>query len=249
MNELLFGFGRHYRLMAEEGGTDGGAGGGGGGAGGAGTGGGSDNGGAGAGQGGATSDNGGSGGGAGAGGALAGAGGSGGEPVDYSKMTDADFMAKVTAPNIEGVSLNLEDIGKRYATFCRENNISPEVLTKFLEMEGKYFAEDDKAIADEMEKEAQARKENFDAQGEVLRKNYSDEQIKNAVSVLASDDFAKDEDFMKIATKELSNNSTLVKLLLNWGEHHKTDTGTGAGAGAGGGGSAGFAERWTGKKF
>lgn len=246
MNKLLFGFGQHYCFMAEAGSADDAGGGGGGGAG---TGGGSDNGGAGTGQEGDSDAKGG----AGAGGALSGAGdnngGAGGESIDYSKMTDADFMAKVTAPNIEGVSLNLEDIGKRYATFCRENNISPEVLTKFLEMEGKYFAEDDKAVAEEMEKEALARKQNFDAQGEVLRKNYSDEQIKNAVSVLASDDFAKDEDFMKIATRELSNNSTLVKLLLNWGEHHKADTGTGAGAGAGGGGSAGFAERWTGKKF
>lgn len=245
MNKLLFGLGRHYRLMDEEGGTEGAGGGGGTGDG---TGGGTD-----AGQGVENGGEGGTGDDAHKGGALSGAGdnkgGVGGEPVDYSKMTDADFMAKVTAPNIEGVSLNLEDIGKRYAAFCRENSISPEVLTKFLEMEGKYFAEDDKAIAAEMEKEALARKENFDAQGEVLRKNYSDEQIKNSVSVLASDDFAKDEDFMKIATKELSNNSTLVKLLLNWGEHHKTDTGTGAGAGAGGGGAAGFAERWTGKKF
>lgn len=248
MSKLLFGFGRRYCVMAEEGDT-GGAGGGGGGGGGTDTG--TDNGGTG-------TDDAGGGGGAGggtdsgAGGALSNAGdkgGAGGEPVDYSKMTDADYMAKVTAPNIEGVSLNLEDIGKRYATFCRENSISPEVLTKFLEMEGKYFAEDDKAIVAEMEKEAKARKENFDAQGEVLRKNYSDEQIKNAVSILASDDFAKDEDFMKIATKELSNNSTLVKLLLNWGEHHKTDTGTGAGAGAGGGGASGFAERWIGKKL
>ena len=247
MNELLFGRGRHYCVMAEEGGADD-AGGGGGSGGGTGV----DNGGAGTGQGGDNGDNGGAGTGEGAGGALSGTGdkgGAGGGAVDYSKMTDADYMSKVTAPNIEGVSLNLEDIGKRYATFCRENSISPEVLTKFLEMEGKYFAEDDKAIVAEMEKEAQARKENFDAQGEVLRKNYSNEQIKNAVSVLASDDFAKDEDFMKIATRELSNNSTLVKLLLNWGEHHKTDTGTGAGAGAGGGGAAGFAERWTGKKF
>ena len=241
MKNLLYGFGRHYCFMDEAGGTDGTDGGTGGGTGGAGSG-----------QGGDNGDKGGTGTGDGSGGALSGAGdkgGAGGEPVDYSKMTDADYMAKVTAPNIEGVSLNLDDISKRYATFCRENSISPEVLTKFLEMEGKYFAEDDKALAAEMEKEAKARKENFDAQGEVLRKNYSDEQIKNAVSVLASDDFAKDEDFMKIATKELSNNSTLVKLLLNWGEHHKTDTGTGVGAGAGGGGAAGFAERWTGKKF
>jgi hypothetical protein len=233
--------------MTEEGGVDGTAGGGG-------TGGGDpDNGGAGSGQGEGNGDNDDTQGDQNPGGALSGAGGNksgaGGGPVDYSKMTDADYMAKVTAPNIEGVSLNLEDIGKRYATFCRENSISPEVLTKFLEMEGKYFAEDDKAIAAEMEKEALARKQNFDAQGEVLHKNYSEEQIKNAVSVLASDDFSKDEDFMKIATRELSNNSTLVKLLLNWGEHHKADTGTGAGAGAGGGGAAGFAERWTGKKF
>lgn len=164
-------------------------------------------------------------------------------------MTDADYMAKVTVPTIEGVTLNIEDVGKRYATFCRENKISPEVMSKFLEMEGKYFAEDDKKAAEALEKAAKERKANFDAQGEALKKAYTTEQIGNAVKVLSSDEFTSDKDFMAIATKELSNNPTLVKLLLNWGEHHQADTGTGAGKGAGSSGLSGFAERWTGKKI
>lgn len=244
MKQLLFGFGLNYCLMEEAGGA------GGGGTGGAGAGtGGTDTG-----TGGTDTGTGDTDTGTGTGGALAGAGGTGGtggagEEVDYSKMTDADYMAKVTVPTIEGVTLNVEDVGKRYAAFCRENKISPEVMSKFLEMEGKYFAEDDKKAADALEKAAKERKANFDAQGEALKKAYTAEQIGNAVKVLSSDEFTSDKDFMAIATKELSNNPTLVKLLLNWGEHHQADTGTGAGKGAGSSGLSGFAERWTGKKI
>lgn len=158
-------------------------------------------------------------------------------------------MAKVKVPQIDGVQLNIEDVSKRYAAFCRENKISPEVMSKFLELEGKYFAEDDRKAAEEMQRVANERKANFDAQGELLKKTYTQEQIGTAVKVLGSDEFSGDKDFMAIATKELSNNPTLVKLLLNWSEHHQADTGTGAGQGTGAGGAVGFAERWTGKKL
>lgn len=248
MNRLLFNmgnFGRNY-IMAPEGG----AGGDGGGSVGAGV--------AGGGEGGSGGQDGqgGQGGQGGAGGALSGAGGQGGQggqggadTIDYAKITDADYMAKVKVPQIEGVQLNVEDVGKRYAAFCRENKIPPEVMSKFLELEGKYFAEDDKKAADEMQRVANEKKANFDAQGELLKKTYTQEQIGTAVKVLETDEFSGDKDFMAIATKELSNNPTLVKLLLNWSEHHQADTGTGAGQGTGAGGTVGFAERWTGKKL
>lgn len=242
MNELLFGFGRHNCLMNEAGGEGGGGGAGGagdnaGGAGGAGN----------AGGGGDNADV--------AGGALSAAGSEGNagrngdDTIDYAKITDADYMAKVNVPQIEGVQLNVDDVGKRYAAFCRENKIPPEVMSKFLELEGKYFAEDDKKAADEMQKLANEMKANFDAQGELLKKTYTQEQIGTAVKVLETDEFSGDKDFMSIATNELSNNPTLVKLLLNWSEHHQADTGTGAGQGTGAGGTVGFAERWTGKKL
>ena len=242
MNELLFGFGRRNCLMNEAGGEGGGGGAGGagdnaGGAGGAGN----------AGGGGDNADV--------AGGALSAAGSEGNagrngdDTIDYAKITDADYMAKVNVPQIEGVQLNVDDVGKRYAAFCRENKIPPEVMSKFLELEGKYFAEDDKKAADEMQKLANEMKANFDAQGELLHKTYTQEQIGTAVKVLQTDEFSGDKDFMSIATNELSNNPTLVKLLLNWSEHHQADTGTGAGQGTGAGGTVGFAERWTGKKL
>lgn len=238
----MFGFGRHNCLMNEAGGEGGGGGAGGagdnaGGAGGAGN----------AGGGGDNADV--------AGGALSAAGSEGNagrngdDTIDYAKITDADYMAKVNVPQIEGVQLNVDDVGKRYAAFCRENKIPPEVMSKFLELEGKYFAEDDKKAADEMQKLANEMKANFDAQGELLKKTYTQEQIGTAVKVLETDEFSGDKDFMSIATNELSNNPTLVKLLLNWSEHHQADTGTGAGQGTGAGGTVGFAERWTGKKL
>lgn len=184
-------------------------------------------------------------------GALSGNGGDDGDDgqVDYKSMTDAEYMKKVVAPTIEGVTLNMEDVTKRYATFCRENGISPEVFSKFLDMEGKYFAEDDKKYAEESKKAAEIKRKNFEAQGAELRKAYTNEQIKSACEVLSKEEFAKDKDFMSIATKELSNNSTLLKLLLNWGEHHKEDAGSGLNNSASDSGLTGFASRWIGRKI
>ena len=266
----LFGFGGGYGvnfLMAPEGGAGGeggsggggsggagGSGGGGGGAGGTGGEGGSGGaGGEGGSGGGMFAGQGGEGGGAGEatkGGALGGAaggnGGAGGE-IDWDKITDDEYFGKVEIPTVEGVSINADHIKKTYGEFIRKHHISPEAVKDYLAMEGATFKKAwDEAKAKEAD-EIKAIKENFDAQGEALKKNFSDAQIETAVGALST--FADDKDFMNIATTNLSNNSTLVKLLLNWAEHHKVDTTTGAGSGQGGGGLSGFAERWTGKKI
>lgn len=274
MNELMFGFGRHAPLMDAAGGA-GGEGGGGGGAGAGGAGGGSAGGGAaggaGAGAGGGTGGEGGAGGQG--GGALSDAGGQGGQGgqggegggqggalsnagkngltadggIDWEKISDADYFAQVKVPQIEGAQFNVEVAAKKYGRFCVENHIAPEVIGKFLELEGKAFAESDKAARAEAEKQSAEALKNFNAQGVELRKEFTADQLTNAAEVLGRE-FGQDKDFMKFATRELSNNRTLVKLLLNWREHHQTDGGTGLGNGAGGTGTLGFAERWTGKK-
>jgi hypothetical protein len=251
MNELLFGFGRYYCLMAEEGGTDGGTGGG--------TGTGGDNGGAGAGQGGDNGDKGGTGDGAGTGGALSGAGagaggsgeaGAGEAEIDWEKITDADFFAKVSMPEIEGIKVDSEYVQKQYGEFCRKHHIDPKVVSEFMKLEGEAYKNElaeRKAARETADKEV---KENFEAQGKALRAEFNQIQIDEAVSALQNDATLNgDADFMKAVTGPLSNNKTIMRLVLNWAEHHKSDTTAGAGAGAGGGGAAGFAERWTGKKF
>ena len=264
MNELIFGFWRHAPLMdvavgaGGEGGGGGSAGGGAGGggasgdvAGGAGAGGGTGGEGGASGQGGALSNAGGQGGeGGGQGGALSNAGKNGSTPeggIDWDKISDADYFAQVKVPQIEGAQFNVEVAAKKYGRFCVENHIAPEVIGKFLELEGKAFAESDKAARAEAEKQSAEALKNFNAQGVELRKEFTADQLTNAAEVLGRE-FGQDKDFMKFATRELSNNRTLVKLLLNWREHHQTDGGTGLGKGAGGTGTIGFAERWTGKK-
>ena len=254
MKNLLFGFCRHYCIMAEEGG--GGAGGSGGGGAGGGAGGG--DGGAGAGQGGDSGDNGGTGTGDGAGGALsgagAGAGGNGdngaGDAIDWDKITDADFFSKVSMPEIEGIKVDSEYVQKQYGEFCRKHHIDPKVVTEFMKLEGEAYKNElaeRKAARETADKEA---KENFEAQGKALRAEFNQIQIDEAVSALQNDATLNgDADFMKAVTGPLSNNKTIMRLVLNWAEHHKSDTTTGAGAGAGAGGAAGFAERWIGKKL
>lgn len=252
MNKLFFGFWRHAPLMDVAGGASGEGGGGsaGGGA-----------------EGGAGGGTGGEGGAGGHGGALSDAGGQGGEGgeqggalsnagkngltddggIDWEKISDADYFAQVKVPQIDGAQFNVEVAAKKYGRFCVENHIAPEVIGKFLELEGKAFAENDKAQREEAERQSAEALENFNAQGVELRNEFTADQLTNAAEVLGRE-FGQDKDFMKFATRELSNNKTLVKLLLNWREHHQTDGGTGLGKGAGGTGTIGFAERWTGKK-
>ena len=267
----LIGFGGGYSrnfLMAPDGGEGGGGGDGGG------TGGGSGAGGAG-GEGGAGGQGGGvSGGGAGGGmfagqggeggegsgtegGALGGAGGKGGEggkvgagegAIDWDKITDDEYFGKVQVPTVDGVTMNMDYVKKTYGEFIRKHHISPEAVAEYLQMEGGTFKKAyDEAMAKQKAETDEIHK-NFVAQGEALKKAYNPQQIENAVKALST--FSEDKDFMQVATTNLSNNPTLVKLLLNWAEHNSVDDTAGAGAGAGAGGSlSGFAERWTGKKL
>lgn len=247
MNELMF----RMPLMAEAGDT-GGEGGGGGAGGDGGTGGGAL---AGAGGEGSAGGEGGAGDGGtgdgGEGGALSGAGKAGTTAdgqIDWDNISNEDFMGKVTMPTIEGVDVHADAVAKRYGDFCRKHHISPEVVGEFLKMEGESYAKGLKETNAANAKAQAELKANFDAQGEVLHKTFNKEQIGEAVKVL-SGTFAGDKDFMKVATTLLANNSTMVKLLLNWGEHHKSDTTAGAGAGTGGESEQGFAARWTGQKI
>lgn len=254
MKNLLFGMFGHDCLMAPEDGNTGENGGGGGGGGGT----------SGGGDGGQGGDNGetfattgGDGGEGGEGGATGGAlanagkGGEGGEgegtTVDWDSMTDEKYFEGFEAPAVDGVEMNMEHVKKTYGAFLRKYHIPQEALKEYLEMEGKAFRKAYDTSSAKNAEELKAIKENFEAQGEALKKNFNEAQIETAVSTLAT--FSSDEDFMKIATTNLSNNSTLVKLLLNWAEHHKADGTAGAGNGQGGSPLSGFAERWTGKKM
>lgn len=194
------------------------------------------------------------------GGALGGAGGQGGQGgeggkgeggagdgIDWEHITDDEFFGKVEIPKIDGVNVNLDFTKKTYGEFIRKHHISPEAVKDFVELEGKLFKKTYDGVKAKEDAETKAIKENFEAQGAALKKAYSQEQIDTAVGALAT--FSEDKDFMQIATTNLSNNPTLVKLLLNWAEHHKVDDNTGAGQGQGSGGLSGFAERWTGKKI
>ena len=253
------GYGRDF-LMAPAG-DEGGAGGGGGGAGGGGGEGGGEGGqgggGSGGGDGGMFAGQGGDGGGAGdatKGGALGGAGeggkgegGAGEGAIDWDKITDDEFFGKVQFPDVEGVSIGKDFVKKTYGEFIRKHHVSPETVADFLKLEGGNFRKAYDAAMAKQAEETKAIKENFEAQGAALKKAYSQEQIDTAVGALAT--FSEDKDFMQVATTNLSNNPTLVKLLLNWAEHHKVDDNTGAGQGQGSGGLSGFAERWTGKKI
>lgn len=262
MNELMFGFWRHAPLMDVDGGAggEGGGGGDGGGGAGGGTGGGSGAGGAGGGAGGGMFAGHGGEGGAGEGtegGVLGGAVGQGGEggeggdgegAIDWDKITDDEYFGKVQVPTVDGVTMNMDYVKKTYGEFIRKHHISPEAVAEYLKMEGGTFK---KAYDETMAKQKAETDEihrNFVAQGEALKKAYNPQQIDTAVKALAT--FSDDNDFMQVATTNLSNNPTLVKLLLNWAEHNSVDDTAGAGAGAGAGSAlAGFAERWTGKKL
>lgn len=249
MKTLLFSLGERNFYMQEAGGEGGGGTGGGEGTEGGGAEGTEGNGGTGGGEGTGSDE--------GTGGALSGgkngggtSGGGAGDAIDWDKITDADFFGKVTMPEIEGLKVNSEYVQKQYGEFCRKHHIDPKVVSEFMKLEGDAFKADLAERKAEMERENKALKENFEAQGKALRSEFSQIQIDEAVSCLQNDATLKgDEDFMKMVTGPMSNNKTMMRLILNWADHHKTDTTSGAGGGSGVGGSAGFAERWTGKKI
>lgn len=174
--------------------------------------------------------------------------GSSAEAFDFGNATPQSYFEKVTAPTGEGIEFDSRMAAERYGQFCIDNKISPDVLTKYLAMESKFVIEQNKAAeAEEAKRNAEFRK-GFEAQGAVLKRDFSPQQIQSAVDVLGRD-FAGDKDFMRYATREMSNNPSLVKLLVNWADTHQTDTGVGAGSGATAGSGRGFAARWTGKNY
>ena len=190
------------------------------------------------------------------GGALGGAGGQGGAcgagagegAIDWDKITDDEYFGKVQVPTVDGVTMNMDYVKKTYGEFIRKHHISPEAVAEYLQMEGGTFKKMHDETMAKQRAETEEISRNFKAQGEALKKAYNPQQIDTAVKALAT--FSEDKDFMQVATTNLSNNPTLVKLLLNWAEHNSVDDTAGAGAGAGAGGSlTGFAERWTGKKM
>lgn len=167
---------------------------------------------------------------------------------DWEHATADDYFSKIAPKLSDGVEFNSKIAALRYGQFCIDNKIPPEVLTKYLEMESKFVSDQNKAMAErEAQESAEARK-NFEAQGAVLKRDFSPQQIQSAVEVLKRD-FAGDKDFMRYATREMSNNPTLVKLLVNWADTHQTDGGVGIGNGVTNGAGLGFAARWTGKNI
>lgn len=266
---------RQAAVLMDEAGGDGGGAGGSGGAGGAGGGsGGAGSAGAGAGDGGAggaggaggSSGDGGTGGAGGSGGALSGAGGSGGAggqggqggagagagegAIDWEKVTAAELFGKVKMPEIEGINFNSEAAIEKYGEICRKHHISPEAIADFLNIEGKEYADALKAEKEEADKVAAETKKNFDAQGVALRKEFTQIQIDAAIDTIRNTaELNGDKDFMDAITGPLSNNKTIMRLILNYRDSHHIDTGTGAGSGAGGSGNQGFAARWTGKNI
>jgi hypothetical protein len=197
----------------------------------------------------------------GSGGALAGAADGGGEPagatdggeggggegaptaeapaVDWEKMTDEEYFKDFKPP--EGV--DAKELQANYGAFLRENRIPQSALSKFLEISAgieKKAAEEESAAAEKAEAEAKAA---FQAEGKALREAFNKEQIASAVEVLKG--FADDKAFFEAATGRFSNNATLVKLLVNWAETHRSDDVPGAAAGNGGGQDS-FLRNWTG---
>lgn len=184
------------------------------------------------------------------GGAGAGAGaGAGGEgAIDWDKITDDEYFGKVEVPAVDGVNMNMDYVKKTYGEFIRRHHISPDAVKEYLQMEGGIFKKAYDEAKTKQDSETEEIRRNFEAQGQALKKAYNPQQIETAVKALSS--FSEDKDFMQVATTNLSNNPTLVKLLLNWAEHNSVDDTAGAGTGAGAGGTlAGFAERWTGRKL
>lgn len=173
----------------------------------------------------------------------------GGEQAyDFANATPQDYFSKVEIPSIEGVEFNKDAALKNYGQFCIDNKISPEVLTKYLALEGKLIAEQNKVAEAESAEESAAERKNFEAQGVALKREFSPQQIDTAVEAL-SRDFSQDKDFMRYATREMSNNPSLVRLLVNWAETHSVDKAIGVGSGSSGSGAKGFAARWTGKNY
>lgn len=176
--------------------------------------------------------------------------GTGTGEIAWDKITDAELFGKVKMPEIEGVKIDSEFAAKRYGEFCRKHHISPEAIAEFMKIEGDGYADAMKKGNEATAKRAAEVRANFDAQGKALHEKFTPEQIGVAVNALKNSvELNGDADFMQMVTGPMSNNKTMVALLLNWAETHKGDQNTGAGAGTGGESERGFASRWTGQKI
>lgn len=158
------------------------------------------------------------------------------QEIDYSKMTDAEYADKLE--KVDG--FNRDEFAKMYGKFCRDEKLSPELVSKYIKMEKARIDETNAENKKAREAEAKA----FQEEGVELRKKYNPQQINTAIQGLKS--LGADEKFMGYATKELSNNPTLVKLLINWRETHSEDNGAGI-TGAESSREKTFEEVWTGR--
>lgn len=159
---------------------------------------------------------------------------------DWANMTDEDYFKGFQAP--EGVEVDLKDISANYGKFLRENRIPQKALAEYLKIDaGIRKAADEKAAA-EREAEDKALKEQMADERAALVKEFNPEQIKVAVEALRG--FKEDRAFFEAATGRYSNNSTLVRLLVNWAETHGGDGLPGVKPTGGGGDD--FVRNWTG---
>ena len=160
--------------------------------------------------------------------------------VDYGKMTDEEYFKDFKAP--EGVEVDVAELTKDYGKFLRENGISREVFAKYLTLENGIQKAKADAAAAEDQKAEKAEREAFAKEGEAVRKEFTPEQIGSANAALRQ--LSGDKMFHQFATGRMSNNSTLVRLLVNWAETHGGDGLPGAGKGAAK--EVDFATRWRG---
>lgn len=187
------------------------------------------------------------------GGALSGggdapeAGESGVGGIDWGSATADSLFASVEMPDIDGVKVDANLVKERYGDFCIKHRISPKAVSEFLKLDA-----EDATKAREASRRAEAEEErkdmeNFNAQGDALRREFSQVQIDEAVDTLRHDSSLNgDRDFMEAVTGPMSNNKTMMRLILNWAEHHRVDSTPGAARGSSASGRQGFAARWTG---
>jgi hypothetical protein len=166
----------------------------------------------------------------------------GGDAVDYSKMTDDEYLAKVTLP--DGQQWDKE-VMKQFAPLLRESKISPEVFAKFVAKD----AELAKAAFEKQDAEQKRQREEaqaaFKQAGEEFRKEFTPEQVKEMNETMAT--LKDDATFTALVTRSpLSNNKTMGKMLLAYRQVYGEDAVVGGGSGSGA--KKGFAEIWTGKK-
>ena len=164
------------------------------------------------------------------------------QEVDYAKMTDDEYLGKVTLP--EGQKWDKTAMG-RYAPLLRESKIPPEVFSKFVELDAKIAKELDDAAKKKEAEDNKAAQDAFKAAGDEFRREYTPEQMKDMNDTLSKID---DETFRALVTKSpLANNKTMGKMLLAYRKVYGGDD-TLPGSGKAVGGGTDFAKLWMGGK-